>query len=201
MELFLLLLSFLIYLPIQSLAINGIFISAAGTTETLPDGTLAHSEMIFYRIYRYLNQSMLKKVGFTLDEIKKRTNVFPIIAGATINWHDGGPLFGLTPTPNQTLNLGALNAWAEAYLKGFVEYDADSQTIMIYQNIEVYRFSKYLRKPLLTCIICMASFWSIFTFLLPVIMIFGPHWIIFFIWVGNVFCLSYLNYVIFKPRK
>lgn len=197
----LLITTFLVYLLVQALAINGIFISAAGITETLPDGTLAHSEMIFYRLYRYLNQSIEKKVAYSLDVIEQKTKVFPVISGAIINWNAGGPLFTVTPIPNQPFNIQPLTIWATTYLKGYVEFDATNQTIMIYQNIEFYRFSKWLRKPILTCIICMASFWSIFTFLIPVILIFGWSLKIIPIWIGNVFCLSYLNYLIFKPRK
>lgn len=193
--------TFLIYLFIQALMINGIYISAKGTTDILPDGTTADSEMILYPLYKYLNQSIQQKVAFTLTVIKQRTNVFPIIAGGTIHWIDDGPLFTLIPIPGQTLNLAALNSWADAYLKGHIDYDEVNKTIMVYQDITVYKFSKYIRKPIITCIICMASFWSIFTFLIPVILIFGWSLKIIPIWIGNMLCLSYLNYVIFKPRK
>lgn len=200
-QLFNLIACFLIYLPIQSLLINGIYISAAGRTDQLPDGSSADSEMILYPLYKFLNQSVQKRVSFTLSVIKQRIPFFPNITGGTINWSGDGPLFALTPIPGQTLNLDELNKWADAYLSGKVEYDDFTRTVMIYQDVTFYKFSKYLRKPIITCIICMASFWSIFTFLIPVILYFGFSLKIIPIWVGNVFCLSYLNYVIFKPRK
>ncbi len=202
MNLFLLLLSFLIYAIIQALIINGIFISAAGSDITLPNGEVLGSEMILYPVYKFLNKSYDKAVGYTLTEIKKRTTVaLPGITGGTIDWSGDGPLFPVTINPGQILNTDSINNWAKAYLNGALEYDDVNKTVMFYQNVTFYRLSKWLRKPILTCIICMASFWSIFTFLIPVILIFGWSLKIIPIWIGNMFCLSYLNYVIFKPRK
>lgn len=202
LQLFLLTLTFLLYAIVQALIINGIFISASGSDITLPDGTVLGSEMILYPVYKFLNKSYDKAVGYTLTEINNRIKVpLPGITGGTIDWRGDGPLFAVAPNPGQNIDPTSLKVWAAAYLHGALDYDEANQTIMFYQNVTFYRFSKWLRKPILTCIICMASFWSIFTFLIPVILIFGWHWQIIPIWVANMFCLSYLNYVIFKPRK
>lgn len=192
--------AFLIYLLIQAIFINGVYISAAGKSETLPDGTGADSEMILYPLYKFLSQNTEKRIYYILPQIKLRATTFPTIAGGVIKWDTFGPYFYVAPTSGE-INIGALIAWADAYLGAKVEYDEAGRTVAFYKTEPQYKFSKYLRKPIITCVICMASFWSIFTFLIPVLIVFGFSFKILPIWIGNVFCLSYLNYVIFKPRK
>lgn len=199
--LFTLICCFILYLPIQSLIINGIYISAAGKSETLPDGTVADSEMILYPLYKFLNQQYQKRIYFTLEQIKARSANLPGISGGTINWDTGAYTFKVLPSFVNSINVDSIRAWAEAYLSGKIDYDPDSDTIAFYQDETFYKFSKYLRKPIITCIICMASFWCILLFLIPVVCLFGFQIKILPIWIANTFCVSYLNYVIFKPRK
>lgn len=194
-------LAFFVYLFLQSLAINGLYISAAGKSETLPDGTTADSEMILYPLYKFLNQFTLNRIYCTMAFIKSRSASFPAIAGGIIQWTGDGPVFAIIPTSGQTINIDALKSWASAYLNAQVEYDSTAHNFKLYQEVPEYRFSKYIRKPILTCVICMASFWSIFTFLIPVILVFGFSLKIIPIWIGDILCLSYLNYLIFKARK
>lgn len=194
---------FILYLLVQSLVINGIFISAKGSEGTLPDGSIEKSEMIFYPIYRFLNQYTVKKMYFTLSVIKSLVGSnWPEVPGALIKWNDTySDRFAITLTGITAFNLDSLKKWAEMYLGAKIFYDAEENTISFYQNVTFYRFSKYLRKPIITCVICMASFWSIFLFLTPAICIFGFSVKIILIWVVDVFCVSYLNFLIFKPRK
>lgn len=190
---------FILYLPIQSLLINGIYISAAGRSETLPDGTVVGSEMILYPLYRFLNQQTQSPVFFSIKRIRELSNKLPIVPWGTIDWTKYDQAFVVTLNPGAEADLTSLKTWATAYLNAEVFYQ--SNQLSFYQNIPHYKFSKYIRKPIITCIICMASFWSIFTFLIPVIYLFGWDLKILPIWIGNMFCVSYLNYVIFKPRK
>lgn len=198
--------TFLIYLYPQALMINGIYISAAGRSDTLPDGTSADSEMILYPLYKYLNQSTTDKMYFTFESLKSKgiTNWASFTWGR-VQWQEGISQL-LIQNAGQVLNIDALKTWATAYLNAKVTYNAADGTVMFYQDITKYKFSKYIRGPIITCVICMASFWSIFTFLLPVIFIlpkmkiFIPLADIFPIWIANVFCLAYLNFLIFKPR-
>jgi len=193
---------FLIYLLIQALFINGVFISAKGKDTVLPDGTIEKGEMILYPIYRFLNQFTVEKVFYTLPVIQSKVGSnFPQITGGRIVWDAASTQFKVILTPGQNLNIDALKTWAANLLEGNVFYDAGESTIGIYQNITFYKFSKYIRKPIISCVVCMASFWSIFLFLMPALFLFGVNYKIFLIWVVNVFCLAYLNYVIFKPLK
>lgn len=189
---------FLLYLVIQALLINGIYISAYGKTDILSDGSEAHSEMILYPLYRFLNQSHEEKIYFTKDRILAITcgnipNTFKVSETNTV-------LFSVVGIYDNDRKK-AIEQWADVNLHAKVNYYSAANTIEFYQFETVYMFSKYLRKPIITCVICMASFWSIFTFLLPVMLYFGFSFKIIPIWVVNVFCLSYLNFIIYKPRK
>ena len=203
-ELLITVLLFLVYLLAQAFFINGIYISSKGSEGNLPDGTLEKSEMILYPFYRFLNQHSVKRVGFKFPELSKRVNEkFPLIEGGLIRWDDSQPTgwYSIIETGLVPLDLKALYHWAQTVLDAKIFYEATNKRFFIYQEVNVYKYSKYLRKPIITCVICMASFWSIFTFFIPGIIIFGLSFKILIIWIANVFCLSYLNFLIFKPRR
>lgn len=52
--------------------------------------------------------------------------------------------------------------------------------------------------PVFSCVKCMASVWSLITFMPTVIFIFGFHWIEILVWAFNAFILVSLNYLIYK---
>lgn len=191
--------TFIAYLYPQALLINGIYISAAGKTDILPDGTEADSEIILYPLYKYLNQSTTNKMFFTYASLKAKGIAWPIFNWGRIVWEDGAAQ-KVSITNQQMWSLESIATWATAYLNAKIIYNSNDQTVYFYQDVTTYKFSKYIRKPIITCVICMASFWSIFTFLIPTLLYYGPHLILFPIWIANVFCLAYLNYLIFKPR-
>lgn len=193
---------FVLYLFIQGLAINGIFISARGKDYVMPDGTIEKGEMIFYPIYRFLTQYTMLRVQFTYAEIKRRNkgNVWPVLPdGSNIDWNKEQSPFTLNWRGSGPVVLDSVRTWAERYLDAEIEYDANENTVAIFQQHEKYRFSKYIRKPIIQCVVCMSSFWSIPLFLVPVILLFGITVKIFFIWALNILCLSFVNYLIFKP--
>jgi hypothetical protein len=207
-DLLIAILLFLVYLFPQALLINGIYISAYGRTDILPDGKHADSEMILYPLYKFLNQNTAEKIYFTGEQLLKYNPMATYYKKGVIIKNDALGAYTFVFHEEFAL-VDALKLWATAYLNAETEYDQHSNTVSFYRYETVYKFSKYLRKPIITCVVCMASFWSIFTFLIPATLIFGidSNFLLIInikimaIWIANVFCLSYLNYLLYKPRK
>jgi hypothetical protein len=192
-------LSFLAYLPVQSLFINGVYISSKDSDTVLPDGTVKKGEMILFPLYRYLNQTYTKRILFTYSQIGKQTTKLPTDFGGVIQWEQtafsgGFPIYSTL----SNIDFKVIRDWAEAELNAKIFYNHLEKSLEIYKDVTFYKFSKYLRKPIISCVVCMASFWSIFTFLIPALLLFWNPLLIVIIWIGNVFCLSYLNYFIYK---
>jgi hypothetical protein len=62
---------------------------------------------------------------------------------------------------------------------------------------EKHKNSKW-SNPFYSCVKCMASFWSLVTFMPMVIYLFGFHLVEIFIWAFDAFILVALNYFIYK---
>lgn len=207
-ELLIYILVFTVYLLPQALLINGVYISAYGRTDILPDGSHADSEMILYPLYKFLNQNKSEKIFYTN---KRLLDLHPSLEfkNCSLDFYNQGSsavvfnvIVGALLTKENGINLAEseLRTWAERELNAKTIYNTRKNTVAFYQYETRYKFSKYLRKPIITCVICMASFWSIFTFLIPAICYFGFDIKILPLWIANVFCLSYLNYLIYKSR-
>lgn len=193
-----LILLFIIYLVPQAMIINGIFLAAQGSTEILPDGTEKDSEMILYPIYKWLHQKRLESIEYTGGEankiIKRISDQFPALQLNTeIEW------YALQLIGDQRLMLlKHAELIKNVFGVKFMLFD-HNYGVRFYKEYDVYRFSKYLRKPILGCVICMSSFWGIFTFLIPGLLLFHGDPIIAALYVPNTLALAYLNYKIMKP--
>jgi len=198
-ELLLWILAWLFYQLVQALFINGLFISAKGRTDKMPDGTLAHSEMILYPLYRFLNQTKIFKIHIGKDKLEGKVPESIWISWTNFVKGKGYPICSENELTRCNV-FDSIRAWAIG--KGWeADFEGHVQWITIYKAEEDYRFSKYFRKPIITCVICMASFWSIFTFIIPVIYIWGFSFQVAALCLANIVSLSYVNYLIFKPRK
>ncbi len=182
---------FIVYLLPQAMVINGIFLASRGSTEKLPGGFEIDGEMIFYPLRKYLEQSediryyyLGKEYYDLLDKIYLQYSFLKF-------------------SMDQELSDDLLFAWKKH--QSLIEQNFSVKTqisrdnIMFYKEYPEYRFSKYVRKPLFGCIICMASFWGLFTFLLPALFAFHFDPIIYALYFPNTACLGYLNYKIMKP--
>jgi hypothetical protein len=81
--------------------------------------------------------------------------------------------------------------------KGNVTYHGMVFYNLAPQFFEKYRYKNWV-KPCWGCIKCMASVWGGITFWPVVVYLFGFHWVEIPIYVGDVFCLVYLNYFFYK---
>lgn len=190
----------IIYLLAQALFINGIFISAKGSTSKRADGTDDDSEMIFYPIYKYLHRTYPVKVYF----IRKMLDIStaPKNTGLEIKWDDFWK-DGLLVRGYKVVGSGSTlpwETWIREFYQGKMQFDQMNHRIAFYLEEDRYVFSKYIRKPVIGCIICMSSFWSIFTYALPVYHFYGWSWHITVLWFFDIVSLAYVNYLIFKNR-
>lgn len=190
----------LLYLVSQSLFINGIFISSYGKTEKYPDGTDKDSEMIFYPIYKYINRTYKKRYYFSRSMLD--VSAFPKIDGLVVIWDDfvtdGAIIRGFRVVGNGSTY--AAEKWIKEYYGGKMKHDQVNHRIAFYTEEDEYVFSKYFRKPTFGCIVCMSSFWSIFTFALPVAYFYPWTWGTTFLWFADIISLAYVNFLIFKRR-
>lgn len=185
-----------LYLLAQSLLMNGIKLSSEGRSELQPDGSTKLAEMIFAPIAAYLNGSTLEKVYYEqvyLHNLLKRINYqFPqITIDDNLHWRS------LTINDFQSNIWHKLQVQIEANFDLKIEFVGDC--VMLYKEYPKYNISKYIRKPLLTCIICMPSFWTLWTYLLPSLIVFGFQWWTLPIYFANALSVAYLNYKIYKP--
>lgn len=191
----------LLYLLIQSLFINGIFIAAHGSSSKYPDGSDDDSGMILYPIYKFLYRTRKIRYFFVKKMLDIRT--VPKVDGVVIVWDDfwkdGLIVRGFRVIGNP--DLLPLEKWIREFYQGKMIYDKVNHRVAFYQDIDEYIFSKWVRKPILGCVICMASFWSIFTFVLPVNHFYGWNFHITLLWFADIISLAYVNFLIFKSLK
>lgn len=190
-HLLILILLFITYLVPQAMIMNGIFLAASGNTELRPDGTYHNSEMILYPLAKYFNQKTMIKVyypgGLLSDLLTDISNRFPTIPASSY-WR----------TEDERLLWLKQKHLIENSFEIKIEVTQENK-ILFYKEYSNYKFSKYIRKPLFGCIICMPSFWGIFTFLIPALFAFHFDLIVLALYIPNTFCLSFLNYKIMKP--
>ncbi|MBP1664124.1 MAG: hypothetical protein H6Q19_1264 [Bacteroidetes bacterium] len=179
------------YVILQSLFILGVRIAADGSTEKLPNGKDKDSEMILYPILKFLCRTKkvpIYYIGAQLDallkQIKRENPEFNFtIVGEMISLQDTHDIKAFENTlynlnPNVIIDLNQDN------------------TFKLYIVDEVFVVNKYLRKPIIQCPICMSSFWSIFSYWIPMIYLFGtPLWL-FYLGFANICILASLNWLI-----
>lgn len=193
---------YILFVLLQSAFINGVWLSASGETEIMPDGSEKDSEMILYPLKKYLCKKFKKKVYFTdlssKNKLEKKLNSTGFGTIVVKSYKDS-TVFGVIGTfesLKSSLKMIDISLGFDVVESNTTEV----ANIMIYKAVEEYVFSKYIRKPLIQCIICMASFWGFFTYWIPVYLIFGLNSHTILLWIGNTVILSYTNYLIFKKH-
>lgn len=191
--------AFIGYLFIQSFVINGIHASADGDTKILPDGSEKDSEMILYPLQKFLLQYKLKKIFYSGQEFKKmwdllRHKYINIIPPSV----DADALDKLVFTKEEDIETMKKLCYV-IERDHEINWMYNNGAFIFYKQYRDYRFSKYIRLPIIQCIKCMSSFWSlVLTFFPVMIFVFGLHWWLLPLWVFNVFALAYLNKALYR---
>jgi len=215
---FLVIMAAMFYALLQAFFINGVKISSLGSTEVDPQGKDRDGEMILYPLYKFLTQSYQRRVYYNgerldalLDQIDKLSPWFKIVRRKDVNVSPR-----TTPLPAFYVTYSAMHFRPDAYnlekLDTLIEdikkmdpeiivaVNREGGFALFCKEYTEYRFSKYLRKPIIQCIVCMASFWTIFTYWIPALYFFGPSLPLVYIGIINTFVVAYLNYVVFNSQ-
>lgn len=187
----------------QSVFINGVYQSATGTSSIRVDGSDEGSEMILFWLKRFFETIIIKKRKYTglqlislIDKIHRHDKHYGIwdntqIKKNKITWLKPG---------SYSLVLKDLSMYYQSIYDFIVEPNGECDLIF-YKEYQEYKYSKWLRKPIIQCIKCMSSFWGALTFWPIVLFIFGFHLLEIPIFFADVFSLTYLNWVLYKRAQ
>lgn len=183
------------YVIAQSFVINGIKIAATGTTEIMPNGKERDTPMILYPIAKWLDQSKTVKVfyegGEFLKLMKKLVRQFRGIIPATERVEDGTMYFNNDKAIDLMIGVAAKLKVEDIEME--IRDELGGRAVRFYKEYKEYRFSKYIRMPTFGCIRCMSSFWSIFTFWLPMLLVFGYDHSLWLLWLANIPAVTFTN--------
>jgi hypothetical protein len=184
-----------IYLIVQALFINGIKLAASGTTEIMPDGTEKDSEMLLYPMSKELLKKQACKIFY------KGSNLYKICETLETQYH-------LSVAVNKNHDAILFNNIDDLYqfrtaqaniskILG-VQFDTSSAIVTVYIDSDEYVWSKWIRKPIIGCVVCMASFWGIFTFLVPALVVSHFNWMVLPAYLINTVMLGCVNKIIHR---
>lgn len=193
---------FLAFIFLQSLMINGIKAAMDGETEVMPNGKHKDSEMILYPFYKWLTQMAdipKKRIYYEGDQFRNLLEKLYVV------YKDIMP--GMFPKENVSSYINLQTDEEVTQMEGVariikkemdISTDIDGRHIRFYKEYDNYKFSKWVRKPFGQCIKCMASVYTLIPFWFLGIVIFGLQWWLFPLYVVNVCCVSYVDYLIYK---
>lgn len=204
-DLFICMISFVLYLFICGIVINGIFIVTRGETVLAPDGSEKDiNDMIFYPLLKWIIQKKgeyyIKFEGDQLMklclDLQKRFPGAPSIRVNNSSWRVSLEKAGEV-SPMRMFE--AWNIWTKEYFesKDIVVRDLvatpEEVSFSLSESYPIYKFSKYIRKPTLQCIKCMASFWGTLFYWPAAISLFGFQPIEIIVWIIFCLALSWVN--------
>jgi hypothetical protein len=188
------------YVLLQSLFILGVRIAAMGATEKLPNGEDKDSEMILFPLFKYLSQVKKTRIYYTgeqWDQLLTRIRV--LLPGMDIE--SAGDSIRLERNdPQRVPVLKELNNILPK-IDGQIQVEVGENEVKFFKIDEVYRFNKYLRKPVIQCPICMASYWSTISYWIPVIYFFGFSFWVLYLGILNICAVACVNWIIFSSKK
>lgn len=185
----------------SAIAINGLHITTRGETETLPDGSTGKiNDMIFFKLLQLVRKEKVKrKIYYQDEELKKLTRLIlkkmPLpmpdsVENSYLRYNNGRGHESVSLWKNTTIEY--LDEKEIKLETGYDDIDKYGY-VMFYIEYPVYYLPKYIRKPLLECIKCMASVWGSLIYWPVMISLFGFHPYQFGIWIPFCFSLSWLN--------
>lgn len=194
-------LCFIAFVYIQAMICNGIHTSMVGSTEILPNGKHKDSEMIFYPFYKWLTRKSEKKTvifyeGIYFKElVEKIYGVYGnIMPGVYDELRSNSYLMFMKDEDIEQMKGVALIIAKELQ----VATQFEGRHVRFFKEYENYALGKWIRKPFGQCIKCMASIYTVIPFWSVSLLLLGFHWFLVPVYIANVFCVTYVNYLIFK---
>lgn len=183
------------YIVLQSLFILGVRVAAKGAVEKLPNGKDKDSEMILFPIFKYLTRTERTKIYYIDGQfellIQKLRVLMPELPLQTEDNHILLPLGDASRIPV----LKELNNILPK-IDGKIQVEADDHGVRFFKIDEVFKVNKYLRKPVIQCPICMASYWSVFSYWIPVIYFYGFSFWVVYAGVINICAVASMNWLL-----
>lgn len=189
--------AYLIFLLLQAIFINGIKISASGDTVKSPSGKDIDSEMILYPLYKWLTKHQYVPEYYVGDQLT--VLIEKINKAMGYDWKDSVIKVKInTGIENLKASMKQVNILVDSEIKYEIN---DDSSISLYKLEKRYKYSKYIRKPIIQCVVCMASFWGVFTYWPLIYFVYGVNYFTFMLWIANTISLSYINFFIYKNHK
>jgi hypothetical protein len=183
------------YVLLQSLFILGVRIAAKGTVEKLPNGKDKDSEMILFPLFKYLTRTKQTKIYYSGEQfrllIQKLRLQMPEYRLPAEDDHILLPLDDASRIPV----LKAINNILPK-VDGKIQVETNDHGVRFFKIDEVFKVNKYLRKPVIQCPICMASYWSVFSYWIPVIYCYGFDFIVVYAGVINICAVACVNWLL-----
>ncbi len=177
----------------------GVWITAKGETETMPNGKDFDSEMILYSFKKRVMKHRKEVVFFEgvyfnelIEKIRVQIPEFDFTSSnkeILITRHDS----------NYVAFLNLLNERIKR-IDSKIQITLTDSGVQFHKEYIYYKVNKYLRKPIIQCPICMSSIWSIFTYWIPIIYWFGFSLPIVYLGIANTCILACVNWLIFTSR-
>jgi hypothetical protein len=180
---------------LQAWLINGVSQAAAGDTEILPDGTEKDSEMIFYPLKKELTKTRKVRYQYFDEQLTK------LIDEMKSRYQYAFPEGVIVARPSNVM----IAAKDVENFKIFISKYHDKDLIATQMNeagtqwqftkeYDVKVYSKWIRKPIIECVKCMASFWSLVTYWPLVLLVFGFHWWQIPVFIADMLVVSFLSW-------
>lgn len=183
------------YVVLQSLFILGVRIAAKGAVEKLPNGKDKDSEMVLFPLFKYLTRTTQTKIYYSDEQ-------FDLLIGKLRIQMPETPLH--TEENSLVLPIGSAaripvlkelnNILPKIDAKILVE--VNDSGVRFFKIDEVFKVNKYLRKPVIQCPICMASYWSVFSYWIPVIYFYGFDFLVVYAGVVNICAVASMNWLL-----
>jgi hypothetical protein len=202
---------FLVFAFIQALFINGIKAASEGTFEIMPSGKRRYKGMIFYPVAEYLTRTKLEKQFYSVKGYKLLIelieNKYPDFVMPT--WMQYATFYHPNKSSSRArvmVNLqdeGERKA-AEQFAKYLLMKEGIDHVINqegwieFFKPVTVNIQPAILRKPIIECVKCMASFWGALTYWPVVTSVFGFHYWELPVFAFDVIILVYLNFYYHK---
>ncbi|MEK6511838.1 hypothetical protein [Myroides odoratimimus] len=191
--------SALMYVILESFFMIGVWISAKGETEKMPNGKDYDSEMILFPLKKYLMKSRKEKVvfqdNFFYDLIEKIKVQLP-----ELDFNFSNKEILITRSDKDFVTFMTLLNERIKRIDPKIIITLHDTGIQFHKEYVFFKINKYFRKPIIQCPICMSSIWSVFTYWIPIIYIFGFSWPIVYLGIANTCILACVNWLVFTSR-
>lgn len=182
----------------QSVFINGVYQSATGETKKRVDGSDEDSEMILYPLKKFFEKQKEVLIKFEHPYLKAAQLEVWSKYKDIIEWkeellflHFKGYLNSLEKKRFQKNLKDSLG----------IQYKEDDVKLILYKIDTQYVYSKWLRKPIIQCVKCMASFWGALTFWPIVLFLFGFNYLEIPVFFADMFSLTYISWILYKKAQ